>query len=151
MQIHIHGLELPPAPPRLGGAVAMVGLQHGRDAAQLMPLHDRAAHWIAEAEVTLRPDASIDLRGPYVHGRPNDRFLYLTWGFVTASKIFTRVRRTKLMFDAVDEALLAEAYTTDRPLIGTLGLANPDGTPVCAAVRPPSIIWVVADCAVRIW
>ena len=42
-------------------------------------------------------DGGVDLRGPAVHGRKGERFLYLTWGDVGADDSFAMFRRAKLM------------------------------------------------------
>ena len=51
------------------------------------------------------------------------------------------VRRAKLMLAAVDDATIEAAECNGRPLVGRLSLTGKDGTPVCAAVRPPAIAW----------
>ena len=56
------------------------------------------------------------------------------------------VRRAKLMLAAVDAEQLRAAEASDQPLIGSLSLTGEDGTPVCAAVRPPAITWSVGPC-----
>lgn len=147
MRIHIHGRNV----PRGGGhddqaGTPSVGVQRGREAVQLQPVDSATGHWAVEAVVVEHPDGSVDLRGPWIQGRRGDRFVYLTWGFVSADSAFTMIRRTKLMFDAVPDDLLREAELAGRPLVADLDLTAPDGTPVTAAVRPPRIRWSVVAC-----
>jgi hypothetical protein len=78
-----------------------------------------------------------DLRGPFVHGRPGSRFLYLSWQHESAM-----FRRAKLMLDAVAPALLTD--NGEAGLRARFRLAMPDGSPLCAAVRPPEIVWSAA-------
>ena len=73
-----------------------------------------------------------------MHGRPGGRFLYLSWGGVGPDGHRAMFRRAKLM---LDPDLLATA--AGATLTGALGLTMADGTPVCAAVRPPRIAWTV--------
>jgi hypothetical protein len=161
VRIRIEGSDLP---GRRGGAQA--------DALRLGGVHvgvqckaevvDRVAADAAEAawsfEVTSREvDGLLDVGGPWVHGRPGARFLYLSWGAVTGDE-FAMFRRAKLMFGdiptdllrAAHEAATHEAATheaaTGKPsgtLVGRLGLTDAAGGPVCARVRPPAITWTV--------
>lgn len=147
MRIHIHGRNVPSVVAHDDRAgTPSVGVQRGREAVQLQPLHRATGHWAVEADVVEHPDGSVDLRGPWIQGRRGDRFVYLTWGFVSADGAFAMVRRTKLMLDAVPDDLLREAQLADRPLVADLDLTALDGTPVTAAVRPPRIRWSVKSC-----
>jgi mannose-6-phosphate isomerase-like protein (cupin superfamily) len=76
-----------------------------------------------------------DFRGPYVHGRRGERFVYLSWQAAGAGMF----RRAKLMLDQVPVDVLAQAEAGS--LRADVLLAMPDGSPVCAAVRPPAITW----------
>ena len=61
-----------------------------------MPADAASATW--EFEVTSREvDGLLDVGGPWVHGRPGARFLYLSWGAVD-DEAFAMFRRAKLMF-----------------------------------------------------
>lgn len=126
MLIVVRGVDC----PRLPGVT--VAVQRGQELTQEFPADGTPITWRLEARVV-----GTDLRGPYVHGRPGDRFLYLSWQQEGAG----RFRRAKLMLDAVTPELLARAQ--ERGLAAQVGLTMPDGSPVCAAVRPPRIEWSV--------
>jgi hypothetical protein len=92
-------------------------------------------------EVTSREvDGLLDVGGPWVHGRPGARFLYLSWGAVTGDA-FAQFRRAKLMFGDIPADLLRAAHDGTGMLVGRLGLTDAAGGPVCARVRPPAITW----------
>ena len=74
-----------------------------------------------------------------MHGRPGGRFLYLSWQRA-GSGMF---RRAKLALDVVSPELLTRAG--NGALAARLPRALPDGSPVCAAVRPPRIEWSTLD------
>jgi hypothetical protein len=115
----------------------MVGVQRGREVVDLHPADADAVVWAFDvADVRDRAGAA-DVRGPYVHGRPGARFLYLSWGGVgpDGPGMF---RRAKLML--APELITAAAGGS---LTGELGLTARDGTPLCAAVRPPAIAWTI--------
>ena len=70
-----------------------------------------------------------------MHGRPGARFVYLSWQRSPGGMF----RRAKLMLESVPPELWTGA--PEHGLLGTVSLAMPDGTPLCAAVRPPRITW----------
>lgn len=146
MMIRIHGHHLPgsrchPAGVGAGYENVHVGVQRRREVVELRPGDADRVDWSFEVDAPTRPDGSRDVRGPFVHGRPGERFLYLSWGTVDAAGGFTMFRRAKLMFDGVDAATCASAAVPGAALVATLPLTLPDGTPLCAAVRPPRITW----------
>ena len=147
MLIRIEGTDLP---GRRGGPVAdelrlgnvHVGVQRKAEVVDRVPAHADAAVW--ELDVTGREvDGLLDVGGPWVHGRPGARFLYLSWGSVEDGR-FTMFRRAKLMFGDVPAGVLRAAYAGEGTLVGRLGLTGSDGGPRCARVRPPDIHWTLA-------
>ncbi len=107
-----------------------VGLQRGKEIEQEFPADGSVLTWVLDAR-----KEGADLGGPYVHGRPRNRFLYLSWQR-HGSGMF---RRAKLMLNAVTAKELEEA--DQHGLTARLSLVMPDGTPLCAAVSPPQIDW----------
>lgn len=116
-----------------------VGMQRKAEVVSLFPVSAATAEW--EFDVTVREvDGLLDVGGPFVHGRPGARFLYLSWGNVDGSS-FEMFRRAKLMFADIPTAVLRAAYESGGLLVGELGLADDCDMPVCARVRPPEIVW----------
>jgi hypothetical protein len=107
-----------------------VGLQRGKDVVHEFPADGSPVTWDFDVQMF-----GTDLRGPYVHGRPADRFIYLSWQRQGSG----RFRRAKLMLDVLSPGLLARAE--QEGLAARVPLSMPDGSPVCAAVRPPRIEW----------
>lgn len=148
MRIRIDGVDLP---GRRTGAEAdalrlgnvHVGVQCGSEVVDRVPADAPSAGW--DVEVSSREvDGLLDVGGPYVHGRPGARFLYLSWGAVGQAGAFDMFRRAKLMFGDIPTDLLRAAHD-GGVLVGTLGLTGADGTPRCARVRPPDIAWRHTD------
>jgi hypothetical protein len=121
----------------------LVGVQVGKDVVDIVPATVSRACWAIDVDVVSTPDGGLDVRGRAVHGRRGDRFLYLSWGTRSAAADFTMFRRAKLMLDAVDPETLRAAERGGR-LVASLRLTAPDGSPRCAAVRPPHITWSAA-------
>jgi len=138
MRLVIRGHDLPGA-SYAGHARIAVGLQVRDEPAEVVPGDAPSALW--ETEVRL---VDGDARGPAVHGRRGERFVYLTWGEVSDGG-FAMFRRAKLMLDRVDAVLLTEAEESGRPLVADVGLTDEKGGPRCARVDPPAIRWSIGE------
>jgi hypothetical protein len=138
MQIVIEGRDLPER------ADVFVGMQVGKEVVDIVPATRTVARWTVDVEVVTTPDGGLDVRGPAVHGRRGDRFLYLSWGTRTDADGFAMFRRAKLMLDAVDPETFSRA-AGGGGLVALLGLTAADGSPRCAAVRPPDVTWSAAN------
>ena len=99
----------------------------------------RATEWTLDCEVAETPDG-VDIKGPYVQGRPHERFIYLSWGAVDTAGEFNMFRRAKLWLDGIPADVMRAAVRAEC-LVGRLGLTDAKGHPLCAAVRPPKIEW----------
>lgn len=146
MRIRIEGHDLPGR--RVGAAAdelrlreVHVGVQRKAEVVSRVPASADGAVW--DLEVAGREvDGLLDVGGPFVHGRPGARFLYLSWGSVDGAR-FAMFRRAKLMFGDIPAELLREAYEGGGVLVGSLGLTDECGEPKCARVRPPDIVWTL--------
>ncbi|MCX5064687.1 DUF5990 family protein [Micromonospora lupini] len=146
MRVRIEGSDLP---GRRGGADAdalrlgnvHVGVQRRTEVIDRVPADAVAATWTVEVS-SREIDGVLDVGGPFVHGRPGARFLYLSWGAVTEEG-FAMFRRAKLMFTDIPTALLRSAHDGGGLLVGRLGLTDATGGPLCARVKPPDVVWVV--------
>jgi hypothetical protein len=133
MRIVIKGHSLPGR--RCGEHTnAHVALQVGSRPEGLVPGDALEAEWTTDVRVISHDDGR-DFRGPAVHGKRGERFLYLTWGDVDGPA-FAMFRRAKLMLD--DLPADAEAAVVHVELTAA------DGTPSCARLRDPAVRWVPA-------
>ena len=118
-----------------------VGLQVGREPAELVKADASEARWDFVIEAVIR-EGQPDFRGRAVHGKRGDRFLYLTWGEVNHDDGFEMFRRAKLMLNRIDENVMQSAIAEGR-LLARIDLTSDDGGPRCARVDPPEIEWSV--------
>ncbi len=148
MRIRVEGTDLPglscPGPAGQPGYENVhVAVQRRQRPAELLdpvPGDAGGAAWTMDCTVTETP-TGLDLKGPYLQGRPGERFIYLTWGAVDeAGDTFTMFRRAKLWLNAVPADVLTAAAASGL-LVGRLGLTDARGLPTCASVRPPQITW----------
>jgi hypothetical protein len=145
VQIRIVGSDLPgrdcPSGHNFPGySNVHVGMQTKRRPPELLNLQPGDATvvtWTVDCEVH-----GSDIRGPYIQGRPGERFIYLNWGSVDGNGRVEMFRRSKLMLADVPDDILDKA-ATKGVLVGRLGLTDAKGQPLCAAVRPPAIDWSV--------
>jgi Family of unknown function (DUF5990) len=134
--VRVEGRELPGR--RFGEyADVHVALQVGRDPADPVPGDAAGARW--ETEVRM---VDGDFRGPAVHGKRGERFLYLTWGTPSGDD-WGMFRRAKLMLDRVDPSLVTAADTDGRALVASVSLTDESGCPRCARVDSPAVAWSV--------
>ena len=118
-----------------------VGVQRRREVVELARGDAEAAQWSFEVTTRVGDDGAVDVGGPFVHGRPGDRFVYLSWGTVDAAGAFKMFRLAKLHFADVDADAVRSASAGRGTLVGRLSLTDRCGEPRCARVRPPDIAW----------
>jgi hypothetical protein len=119
-----------------------VGVQIRTEPEHLVRGDESDARWELDIDTVIDSDGQIDFRGPAVHGRRGDRFVYLTWGNVDVTGAFHMFRRAKLMLNRVDHGLMRNA-TTSGNLRARVRLTDDHGGPRCARVDPPAIAWSV--------
>jgi Family of unknown function (DUF5990) len=118
----IHGHDLP---GRTCGSHrdVHVGIQLRGEPTQLVPADQPDVSWTVEIDAD-----DGDFRGPAVHGKRGERFVYLTWGELTDGT-FSMFRRAKLMLaDLPPGDVTVDVHLTDD-----------DGLPRCARLRPPAL------------
>jgi hypothetical protein len=148
--IRVEGHDLPgrscgPSPERPTGHHGIeVGVQRKNRPGELMGQVSAEVESVTwELEATPSSSDHFDFRGPHISGPPGGRFIYLSWGVVQKPGSFEMFRRAKIMFDGIPAEVLATVQASGV-LIGRLGLTDPKGNPICAAVRPPLIEWMSA-------
>ena len=120
-----------------------VALQVRQGPEGLTPGDAPSAAWDLDVALVVDEQGALDFRGPAVHGKRGERFLYLTWGDVGDDGSFEMFRRAKLMLNRVDPALVRGADQRDVPLVARVELTDGRGGPRCARVDPPAIAWSV--------
>ncbi len=115
-----------------------VGVQLGRDAADLIGADAKQARWVLDLDVVQKEDL-VDFRGAAVQGKRGERFVYLTWGNLQGGH-FEQFRRAKLMLNRIDPDVIVKALTSGS-LGATVDLTDARGGPRCARVDPPAVKW----------
>ncbi len=121
-----------------------VGVQRGNDDVLGLVFGDAAdAVFDIEIDSVEGSDGQAGFRGPYVHGRRGERFVYLTWGEVHEQGIFTMFRRLKLHLAPLAEQASVETLLAAKKIQAVLELTDTRGRPLAASVRPPWVTWRV--------
>lgn len=120
-----------------------VGIGRGDSLSGLVPGDASSARWQIEVKTRVQDGGDIDFGGAFVKGQRGERFLYLSWGTVDDDGAFTLFRAAKLWLSEIDPSVLQEAMRPGHHLVGSLGLTDRKGHPLCASVRPPAIAWSV--------
>jgi hypothetical protein len=118
-----------------------VGVQRQKEVVERIPGDAAEACWTFPIDVVPGRTGGLDFKGPWVHGKPGERFLYLNWGEVDALGRFLGFRRAKLWLTTIGEEQLQQALDTGAVIEGRLPLTDQKGGPICASVRPPVIEW----------
>lgn len=134
VRLVIEGHHLPGA-TSAGHKNVHVGIQLGREPAELVRADSPSARWVTEIDLVGR-DGRPDFRGPAVQGKRGERFVYLTWGEVSGAD-FAMFRRAKLMLADAPEVGAGEE------LAASVHLTDDRGCPRCARLRPPALSWTV--------
>ena len=121
--------------------VIYVGVQRKREVVDPVPGDAPEACWDLQVDVVPGQHGGLDFRGPWVQGKPGERFLYLSWGEVGENGAFAMFRRAKLWLATIGEERLQQAIETSAVVEGRLPLTDSRGGPLCASVRPPTIEW----------
>jgi hypothetical protein len=122
-----------------------VGVQCRAEAVDVVPGDAATADFEFDVDIQPAADGTWDFRGPYVHGKRGERFLYLTWGDRPPGGQFAMFRRAKLHLSCLDPGLVARAAEPNHCLVARLSLTDGRGGPRCASLRPPEIDWSVAS------
>jgi hypothetical protein len=132
MRLRIVGTDLPGTPG------VHVGVQRGKEVVDTVPADRDEA--VFELDVEVRPgrDGHADFFGPWVHGGPGKRFVYLSWGTVDDGGSFEMFRRAKLWLSQMGDDVAAADEVEAR-----LGLTDCRGGPLCGGLAPGVVDWAV--------
>jgi len=78
--------------------------------------------------------------GPFAHGTPTERFLYLCWG-ERNGKAWLGFRRAKIHLNYIEWKSVEKAMKANGVIEATLKLTDKKGEPLCASVKADKIEW----------
>lgn len=141
MRIRIEATELPgrrchPGPDAPEGYTGIrVGVQRRNDPHDILePVAGDApsATWTLECAARETADG-VDVTGPHVQGRPNQRFIYLSWLSDQGPGPLGMFRRGKIRLDAIPPEVLRRGARSGTITV-RLRLTDEKGNPACATL-----------------
>ena len=116
-----------------------LGIQKGKETVASVPGDVEQAVFSAPLRVQDR-DGRPNFLGPFVHGTPQQRFLYLVWVAEDGDKP-KMFRRAKIHLRHLTWSQLRSAFDEGRPITATLRMTDAKGGPLCASVPASHIAW----------
>ena len=104
-----------------------------------MPGDAASATWVLEA-VVRETSEGIDFTGPYIQGRPHQRFIYLSWLSDQGPGPLGMFRRGKISLESLPASVLSHAKVGGSIEV-TLRLTDEKGNPACATLGPAAVAW----------
>ena len=116
-----------------------VGLQKKSDIVNEVPSNTKQATFTIPIQIKRGKDGNPDFRGPYVHGRVGDRFIYLVW--------FEKIEDTNVRFGRAKIKLsqLNWQHLQQDSIKAYLSMSDRKGCPVCATVPKDLIQWSITE------
>jgi Family of unknown function (DUF5990) len=121
-----------------------VGVQCGTEVLGLVTGDAADAVFDIDVEVVADGSGEPDFRGPYVHGRRGERFVYMSWGEVDDQGTFAMFRRLRLHLAPLLEQCSSESVLAATKIQAVLELTDTRGRPLAASVRPPWVTWRIS-------
>ncbi len=120
---------------RFGERTAVrLGIQKGQDVVDDVLAEGDGVTFTATLRVGGRETGKPNFLGPYAHGKPEDRFLYLCWGERKAGE-WDSFRRAKVPLTHLSWHRLDQAWETGEPITLSLAMTDGRGGPACGSVK----------------
>lgn len=98
------------------------------------------ALFVAPIRVEFTDAGTADFHGPFVHGTPRERFVYLCWGERNGEQ-WEGFGRAKLQLLPIPQALLLRASDNSATLEVTIDMTDDQGKPVFATIKEKQLHW----------
>ena len=98
------------------------------------------AHFSAPLRVEFTETGVANFLGPFAHGTPAERFLYLCWGERNGEQ-WEGFGRAKLQLKSLPYALLLHASETNSPLEVRVNITDEKGKPIYATMKEKQLFW----------
>lgn len=120
-----------------------LGIQVGEEVFETVPANRRQVTFIPSFRIGTRNDGSPNFLGPFAHGTPTERFIYLSWGVRKSEGKFEMFRRAKIHLSHLTWKEIKKSINSKKPITAELSLTDAKGNPLCASVKEPHIRWIL--------
>ncbi len=111
-----------------------LGIQKGREVVDDVPAEGDGVTFAATLRVGGRENGGPNFLGPYAHGKPEDRFLYLCWGERTAGG-WELFGRAKVPLAHLGWDRLNRSWDAEGPITLSVSMTARRGGPACGSVE----------------
>ena len=118
-----------------GRTSVRLGVQKGKEVVEDVPADVEGVTFTIALRVTKNPKSGQpNFLGPFAHGTPDDRFIYLCWG-EREGEDWDGFRRAKVRLNHLGWERLGEAWETGKPIEVIVDMTDHKGGPTCGSVR----------------
>lgn len=133
IRLRIHCRHLPGTSFE-GRTAVRLGIQRGSEVIEDVPADAERVTFTIPLRVRKSPETGKpNFLGPFAHGTPEDRFLYLCWG-ERNGEIWEGFRRAKVRLNPLGGERLEESLQTGKPIEVHLDMTDAKGGPACGSV-----------------
>ncbi len=119
-----------------------IGIQKKQETIDLQRGDSKRVVFEAEFRIGERKDGGPNFLGPYAHGTPKQRFIYLGWGVLEAEGSFEMFRRAKIHLSHINWKQVEKAIENDGVIMARIPfLTDAKGGPLCASLKDDQIEW----------
>ncbi|MBA3716266.1 MAG: hypothetical protein H0W76_28070 [Pyrinomonadaceae bacterium] len=138
--IHCHNLPGSKFQERIG---VRLGIQKGKDVIEDVPADVASVTFKVPLRVTKNSKSGQpNFLGPFAHGTPDERFIYLCWGERQDSN-WEGFRRAKVYLSHLSWESVEKAIENGRTMEAVVNMTDAKGGPLCASVKEDRIEWKV--------
>jgi hypothetical protein len=125
----------------VGKTGVRLGVQKGDDVIEdVLADREKVTFSIPLRVIKNTQTGQTDFRGPFVHGKVGERFLYLCWG-ERPGQTWEGFRRAKLPLRYLSQELLEKALHTGTPISVHLNMTDEKGIPLTASIKEHVMEW----------
>ena len=138
IRIHCHNL---PGTHFEGRDAVRLGIQKGQDVIDDVLGDVQKVTFTLPLRVIRNPrNGQPNILGPFTHGTPDQRFIYLCWGERRGDG-WDGFRRAKVHLSHLSWEALNKASETSQPIEAFVNMMDDKGGPLCASVKDDKIEW----------
>jgi hypothetical protein len=138
-----------------GRTKVRLGIQRGQEVIEDVLANARSVTFNCDMRVEKNAKTGKpNFLGPYAHGTPEERFIYLSWGEKRGEKRGEKggekegqhwhmFRRAKVHLKHLDWKTVEKALSTGQPIEAVIKMTDKKGGPLCASVKDEYIKWQV--------
>jgi hypothetical protein len=126
-----------------GRTAVRLGIQNGKDVIEDVPGDAQSVTFTVPLRVTGNPkNGQPNFLGPFAHGTPDQRFLYLCWG-ERQGESWETFRRAKVHLSHLSWQVIDKALETGQPIKAFMDMTDDKGGPLCASIKDDKIEWKI--------